>query len=122
MKARNLVLIAIIVLSVSYMSYRLIRNLNIDSKVNQELVENSIILDVRTNWEYKRGALPNSVNIKMSDLKTIDIPIEKDKNIITYCSHGLRSIKAKYILKKRGYYHVYNGGSIHDLEKYFNNY
>ncbi len=101
------------------MAYRIFRNANIDKEINSQLVENAILLDVRTAWEYKRGNLPNSLNIKMSDLRTVDIPFEKDRVVITYCSHGMRSIKAKDILKKRGFISVYNGGSIDDLEPYF---
>ncbi len=119
MKARNLIIIVVFLLSIFYMAYRIFRNANIDKEINSQLVENTVLLDVRTAWEYNRGNLPNSLNIKMSDLRTVNIPFDKDRVVITYCSHGMRSIKAKGILKKRGFTNVYNGGSIDDLEPYF---
>lgn len=119
MSLRKLVLILLGILSLCYMSYRLFRSTNIDKEVNQELVENAVLLDVRTEWEFKRGGLPNSVNIKMSDLRTVTVQFEKDTPIITYCSYGMRSIKARSILKKTWLYERLQRRCMNDLKPYF---
>ena len=66
-----------------------------------------ILLDVRSEREYndELGHLNNSKLIPIKELeKRIDeLATYKDKTIITYCSHGIRSARAAKLLTQRGY-------------------
>ena len=69
------------------------------------------MIDVRTPEEYSRGHIENSVNIPLDKLEqSLDLLNDKEKTIITCCASGMRSEKAKKILKKLEYSQVYNGG------------
>jgi len=65
--------------------------------------ENILLLDVRSPAEYANWSIQGSVNIplQMLTMKLNDIP--KDKEIITICSHGMRSARATEILQSLGY-------------------
>ena len=72
------------------------------------------ILDVREDWEYKRGHIENA---KLLSLSKVNIMIEvivpnKDKEILVYCASGGRSSMAVNILRNSGYTKVYNIGGI----------
>lgn len=76
----------------------------------QELVNNgAIVLDVRTQQEYKEGHIKGAKNIPLQVLSNNLKKLKKDKPIITCCKSGVRSGSAKAILKNHGY-EVYNGG------------
>lgn len=111
-------LLVIVGLTLVYVMYRTYRILNIDKGLDKMVAEGAIILDVRTAKEYNMGHIKNAVNIPLGKLRTDSIPFEKNKTIITCCSHGLRSVKAVTILKDRGFKNVHNGGALTDLEKY----
>lgn len=117
MKLKTIILLLVII-SVGYIAYRTYRILNIDNGLDKLVANGAIILDVRTNTEFKMGHIKNSVNIPLSHLRTDSLPFKKDKIIITCCSHGLRSVKAVTILKEKGFSKVYNGGALSDLEQY----
>jgi len=69
-----------------------------------------VLIDVRTDWEYKNGHLKNSRNVDwmgesfMDGIK--DIP--KDKALYVYCHSGGRSSEAAKKLIESGYINVYN--------------
>ena len=81
-----------------------------------ELVEilntnpNAILLDVRSEQEFREGHLFGAINIPLYELYCTAEEILRDKNstIIAYCQVGLRSKKAIEILKKLGYKNLYN--------------
>ena len=83
------------------------------SKVNYlELVQNgAIIVDVRSKAEYSAGHIKDSINIPVDTLSNNPYQL-KDKNqpVITCCASGMRSARAKNILKSNGYTIIYNGG------------
>ena len=77
----------------------------------KELVKNgAVIIDVRSNGEYKGGKISNSTNIP---LDTIDSQMDRikkmDKVVITCCASGMRSGVAKGKLKAAGI-EAHNGG------------
>jgi phage shock protein E len=83
-----------------------------------ELVKSgAVILDVRTKGEYQSCHIKKSVNIPVDSLSN-NLGKFKDKNqvIITCCASGMRSSRAKGMLKSMGYTNVYNGGSWASLE------
>ena len=76
---------------------------------NKLLEINAIIIDVRTNIEYKNGHVKNSINIPLSEIENIDF--DKNENIILYCESGNRSNQAAEILIELGYKKIYDLGS-----------
>jgi len=68
----------------------------------------TILLDVRTRGEHASGAIPNSVNIPVDELRSRMNELPKDKEIITYCAVGLRGYLALIILTANGFKNVKN--------------
>jgi len=68
----------------------------------------TILLDVRTRGEHASGAIPNSVNIPVDELRSRMNELPKDKEIITYCAVGLRGYLALKILTANGFTNVKN--------------
>jgi NADPH-dependent 2,4-dienoyl-CoA reductase/sulfur reductase-like enzyme/rhodanese-related sulfurtransferase len=67
-----------------------------------------VLLDVRTQKEYRAGAIEGSVNIPIDELRKNLGAIPKDKIIVTYCAVGQRAYIANRILKQNGFDTVYN--------------
>ena len=76
----------------------------------------AVILDVRTEREYKTGHIQGSKNISLGTIRERYTELDTAKTYITICSLGLRSVKAEQLLKERGFKHVYNGGAWIDLQ------
>ena len=83
------------------------------SEVNQ----GAVIVDVRTEMEYRSGHIKGSLNIPLQNLSGQIAKIPKGKTIITCCASGMRSASAKGILRKSGIENVHNGGGWHSLQK-----
>ncbi|MCX8010509.1 MAG: rhodanese-like domain-containing protein [Ignavibacteria bacterium] len=97
---------------------------NISAKdLHAKLKSNSsiILLDVREKWEYEYVRLENAMHIPLGNLRLNFDKLDKNKEIIVYCHHGVRSIQACFLLDKLGFI-VYNlDGGInawaHDVDK-----
>ncbi len=83
--------------------------------------ENTIIVDMRNHYEYEVGHFENAIEIP-SDTFREQLPMaaemlaeSKDKNIIMYCTGGIRCEKASAYMKHKGFKHVFHleGGIIH---------
>ncbi len=72
--------------------------------------KNAILLDVRSPQEYRETHLEGSINIPLYNIEASAKEKIKNKEyaIIVYCQSGGRSRKAIEILKKMGYYNIYN--------------
>ena len=70
----------------------------------------AVIIDVRTESEYRSGHIKGSKNIPLQVLEQKANSLSKEKPIITCCASGMRSAAAKNILLNRGFKEVYNGG------------
>lgn len=100
--------------------YRCYENTEITYEVLKNMMKNNsvILIDVRSNQEYKEGHLEGAINVPLYNLKN-DISkyvSNKEDVLILYCSSGYRSKKAEDLLKKIGYVNIYtlkNG-----MEKY----
>lgn len=81
--------------------------------------EKSILIDVRTEKEFKQGHLKNAINIPHTEIKEKIKNHAKDKEekIILYCRSGRRSGIAKKILEGMGYKNVINAGAYEKLKK-----
>lgn len=66
------------------------------------------LLDVRTPMEFERGHLTGATNIHVQSLPSSLSQIPKDKKIICYCAHGIRSRYAAEYLLSQGYENVFH--------------
>lgn len=85
----------------------------------QEIIEsnpNAIVLDVRTQEEFDKKHIPNSLLVPIEDLHNGDFSKLPDKNatILIYCWTGRRSEDAAEILVEHGYKNIYEMGGIVD--------
>ena len=85
---------------------------NIDYKGMEEIINKypTIIVDVRSEQEFKEGHINGAINIPLYKVKS-DFPKKvKNKNEyrVLYCTSGIRSKKAQNILISMGYTNVYN--------------
>jgi phage shock protein E len=67
-----------------------------------------IVLDVRTDMEYKLGHYPGTVHIPTANLAAqMDSTLpDKQKGILVYCNTGQRARRAADLLKSKGYKNV----------------
>ncbi len=100
-----------------YISYRTYRFSTLDNGPAEKIEKGAVILDVRTEDEYKMGHIDGSINISLETIREGYSELDKSKTYITCCSHGLRSVKVEMILKEKGFKSVFNGGAWSDLEK-----
>ncbi len=108
----------IVLLFLIYITCRVYCTVNLAKGFDKMIANGAVILDVRTETEFKSGHIHGAVNIPLSHLRTDSIPFDTNCILITCCSHGLRSVKAVDILHNRGFEKVYNGGAWSDLKKY----
>jgi rhodanese-related sulfurtransferase len=88
---------------------------NQNAKIQDYLKKGAIILDVRTDREYKSGAIKNAKHIPLDDLRNhVDELKKLNKPIIVYCASGVRSGKAAKFLNLNNIDAV-NGGGINSL-------
>ena len=75
---------------------------------------NALILDVRTEGEAVKRALPGAVNIPLDQLRERAHELDKNITWVVYCRSGQRSYYAYQILSGLGFNSVYNleGGMI----------
>ena len=81
------------------------------------LNQGAIIIDVRTESEYKSGHIKNSINVPLKDLTYRINEFDKKDNIVTVCAAGVRAESAKKFFESRGY-NVANGGRWTNLKEY----
>lgn len=84
-----------------------------------DLMENEkdyVILDVRTEGEYKEGHIPGALNIPNETIGKEEIAAlpDKTKKILVYCRSGSRSKQAAKKLADLGYENIYEFGGIID--------
>ena len=75
-----------------------------------------IILDVREQYEYDEGHIPNAILIPYTEIegKAESMLPDKNKEILVYCRSGRRSKIAAESLVKLGYTNVKEFGGIID--------
>ena len=92
-------------------NYRTNNSISIE-EANQIIAnnENTVLIDVRSNQEYKEYHLDGAICIPNYEIQNkIEEEVEnKDTIIILYCQSGMRSKKAMEILLEKGYQNVYN--------------
>ena len=75
------------------------------------MVEDYIIVDVRTHGEFQSGHVHGSKNIPLNQIKGKISSLKKQKKrVILCCASGMRSGRATKILRSEGI-DAHNGGS-----------
>lgn len=77
-------------------------------ELREKRKEDIFLLDVRTPEEYALGSIEGSVNIPLDELREHLDELPRDKEIVIYCSIGLRGYVGLRILKGHGFEQVYN--------------
>lgn len=109
--------IVIVILLGSYFVLKNYKNRKRDQSLKGKNISEFQILDVRTPKEFKQGHIKNAINFPLGIINSDSLKkLNKELNYITYCAHGIRSVKASKILKENGF-KVTNGVSIKDLQK-----
>lgn len=88
----------------------------------QEVLKNpnTLLIDVRSDAEFRSGHLPKSINLPLDQ-----IPSRYDEidglgkvPIVLYCRSGMRSSQAAQFLQHKGISNIYDGGGLSDLQYY----
>ena len=76
----------------------------------QKQEDGAEIIDVRSSQEYNEGHLDGAINIPYYEINSNIYRIlpDKDKEIVVYCSAGIRGKRAYKTLTKLKYKNVYN--------------
>ena len=77
-----------------------------------------IVVDVRTEAEFKAGHIKNAINIPNEEIEynqPEELP-DEDQPILVYCRSGHRSIHASLKLHFLGYKNVYDLGGFRDFK------
>ncbi len=70
--------------------------------------EKSILLDTRTETEFKLGTIKGAINIPLDELRDRLEELPRDKEILIFCQVGLRGYVAYRILTQKGFKNVRN--------------
>ena len=83
-----------------------------NNKIKEALKKGAVIIDVRTPHEFDNGKIPHSINIPVDRIASnVERIRSMNKPVVVCCESGMRSNKARTILKSAGIDEVYNGGS-----------
>lgn len=73
-----------------------------------KVAEGALLLDVRTESEFRGAALAGAKNIPVQSLDARAAELDASRPIVVYCRSGARSSRAASLLRKRGF-------DVHDL-------
>jgi len=94
--------------------------ISMEDAYNKIIEGNCLVLDVRTQNEYKIMKIKGAVNIPLDKLELNMLKLEpnKDREILVYCATGSRSKVAVQILYKLGYKNVFvwDGAGINNFK------
>lgn len=85
----------------------------------RELVHdpNTVIVDVRSDWEFESGHVKGALNIPLDQVPSRIAEFKAmGQNIVVYCKSGGRSGMAQGILQQNGVANVFNGGGFGDMQ------
>jgi len=78
-----------------------------------DLLPQAVLLDVRTQEEYRMGHIPGSRNVPLQAIdKVSEVTDNKHTPLFVYCASGARSRTAAGLLRQMGYVDVKNIGGI----------
>jgi rhodanese-related sulfurtransferase len=62
-----------------------------------------LVLDVREDWEYRRGRVPGAITLPLSQLVARASELSKEKPLAVICESGTRSLAATDFLLSQGF-------------------
>ena len=94
------------------------KTVDINNEVNRcRTTKGAILLDVRTEEEYRRGHIGGARNIPVEKIdNAVNLLHDKSAPIFVYCQAGTRARKAVSKLKKLGYTNVNNIGGLDNFQ------
>ena len=79
-------------------------------ELKNKVAQGAILIDVRSNQEYREGHLQGAINIPEFEIKNKierEVP-KKNQLTVLYCQYSGRSRIAMTVMKNMGYTNVYN--------------
>ncbi len=67
-----------------------------------------LLLDVREPWEYEKARIEGSQLVPMGEIPARLGELDPDREVITICHHGGRSMQVGMFLEKSGFAKVHN--------------
>ena len=92
-------------------------NINIRHIMQKAVDENAIIIDVRSQEEFRSGHIPMAVNVPLTEIQKGKINFPRGRTLILYCDSGASSLKAARILAEYGYRVMNAVGGIWQYDK-----
>jgi len=87
-----------------------VKNVGVEEFDKLRSEKNTVVLDVRTEKEFKAGHIPGAVNLDYNspDFAKKAAELDKSKTYLVHCAGGVRSAKACTILEKSAFPKVVN--------------
>ena len=88
-------------------------------EVRRLIQEGALLVDVRSEQEFKSGHLEGAVHIPHTEVakRLAEFGPDKQRPIVVYCRSGGRSGKAQAVLQSNGFTKVVNGGGYQQLKE-----
>lgn len=67
-----------------------------------------LLLDVREPWEYELCHLEGAQHMPMRTIPTRHEELDRDRDIVTICHHGMRSAQVAAFLSQQGFTRLHN--------------
>ena len=95
----------------------MMRQMNEFAGIQDDIKNGAILLDVRTDSEFKTGHFTGATNLDIEDISGGKFPeVAKDTRIYVYCRSGNRSAQATSLLEKAGFSNITDLGGLDDVE------
>ena len=87
-----------------------VKNVGVEDFDRLRAGANTVVLDVRTEKEFKAGHIPGAVNLDVNapDFQKKLAELDKGKTYLVHCAHGARSAKACTMMDKVAFTNVVN--------------
>lgn len=83
-------------------------DINVQTAAEIQDLEDVFMIDVREQWEYDEGHIPNITLIPLSEIEQRLAEVPTDKTVVVTCRSGNRSSQVLSYLKQQGYDNVHN--------------
>jgi phage shock protein E len=114
-----------LVIAGAIVAFLLVKRVGLVSPIaaREYLEKGAMVVDVRTENEYRVEHVPGAVNIPLDRLSNeiIRRVPDKDRPLLLHCLSGARSGMGKSLLKRLGYRNVFNLGSFGRAAKILGN-
>lgn len=74
----------------------------------QQADTNPLLLDVREPWEYEYCCIEGSELVPMGQIPAVHDDLDREREIVVICHHGIRSYRVAHFLEHVGFERVIN--------------